>query len=211
MDNIHNIADAGLYTDFSGLAKLRAEATGQSDAAAKEVAEQFESLFLQMMLKSMRDATVPGESAESDQTKFYQEMFDKQIALDLSNNGDGIGLAKMLEKQISGNKNMQSENTQIKGFTEVTDIALIRNQIERSTSSILNKSSGTIYHVSPEGVSIKDDTNSKSSGTIYHASPEGVSIRDDTNSKSSGTIYHVSPEGVSIRDDTSNEQSSGEE
>ena len=139
----NNVADAGLYTDFSGLAKLRAQATGQSnvaaDAAAKEVAEQFESLFLQMMLKSMRDATVPGESAESDQTKFYQEMFDKQIALDLSNNGDGIGLAKMLEKQISGNKNMQSENTQIKGFTEVTDIALIRNQIERATSSILQE------------------------------------------------------------------------
>ncbi len=141
----NNVADAGLYTDFTGLAKLRAQATGQSDvaadAAAKEVAEQFESLFLQMMLKSMRDATVPGESAESEQTKFYQEMFDKQIALDLSNKGDGIGLAKMLEKQISGNHNIQSENTQTKGFTEITDIALLRNQIERPTASILHEQS----------------------------------------------------------------------
>ncbi len=136
MNSRPNVSDAGLYTDFSGLAKLRAKATEQSDEAAKEVAKQFESLFLQMMLKSMRDATVPGESAESDQTKFYQEMFDKQIALDLSNKGDGIGLAKMLEKQISGNQNSQSENTQTKGFTEVADIALIRNQIERATSSI---------------------------------------------------------------------------
>ena len=136
MNSMPNVSDAGLYTDFSGLAKLRAKATAQSDEAAKEVAKQFESLFLQMMLKSMRDATVPGESAESDQTQFYQEMFDKQIALDLSNKGDGIGLAKMLEQQISGNKNSQSENTQIKGFTEVADIALIRNQIERATSSI---------------------------------------------------------------------------
>ena len=132
----NNVADAGLYTDFSGLAKLRAKAADQSDEAAKEVAKQFESMFLQMMLKSMRDATVPGESAESDKTKFYQEMFDKQIALDLSSNGDGIGLAKMLEKQISGKQNSQSENTQTKGFTEVADIALIRNQIERATSSI---------------------------------------------------------------------------
>ncbi len=141
----NNVADAGLYTDFSGLAKLRAQATGQSgvaaDAAAKEVAEQFESLFLQMMLKSMRDATVPGESAESEQTKFYQEMFDKQIALDLSSKGDGIGLAKMLEKQISGNHNMQSENAQTKGFTEIADIALLRNQIERPTASILHEQS----------------------------------------------------------------------
>ena len=137
----NNVADAGLYTDFSGLAKLRAQATTQSDAAAKEVAEQFESLFLQMMLKSMRDATVPGESAESDQTKFYQEMFDKQIALDLSSKGDGIGLAKMLEQQISGNQNSQSANAQSSGFTEVTDLALIRQQIERSTSSILHEQS----------------------------------------------------------------------
>ncbi len=141
----NNVADAGLYTDFTGLAKLRAQATGQSDvaadAAAKEVAEQFESLFLQMMLKSMRDATVPGESAESEQTKFYQEMFDKQIALDLSSKGDGIGLAKMLEKQISGNHNIQSENAQTKGFTEITDIALLRNQIERPTASILHEQS----------------------------------------------------------------------
>ena len=136
MDTMPNVSDAGLYTDFSGLAKLRAKAADQSDEAAKEVAKQFESMFLQMMLKSMRDATVPGESAESDQTKFYQEMFDKQIALDLSSKGDGIGLAKMLEKQISGKQNSQSENIQIKGFTEVTDIALIRNQIERATSSI---------------------------------------------------------------------------
>ena len=141
MNRGSNVSDAGLYTDFSGLAKLRAKATEQSDQAAKEVAKQFESLFLQMMLKSMRDATVPGESAESDQTKFYQEMFDKQIALDLSNKGDGIGLAKMLEEQISGNMNGQSENTQTKGFTEVTDIALIRNQIERETSSILHEQS----------------------------------------------------------------------
>jgi len=134
MDNIHNVSDAGLYTDFNGLTRLRAEAAAQSDDAEKEVAKQFESLFLQMMLKSMRDATVPGESGESDQTKFYQEMFDKQIALDLSNNGDGIGLAKMLEKQISGNKNSQGENVQSSGYTEVGDLALIRTQIERPTS-----------------------------------------------------------------------------
>ena len=63
---------------------------------------------------------------------------------------------------------------------------------------IMNKSSGTIYHASPEGVSIMDDTNNKSSGTIYHASPEGVSIMEDTNNKSSGTSSHASPRKESI-------------
>lgn len=137
MDSMHNISDAGLYTNFNGLTKLRAEASADSDKAAKEVAKQFESLFLQMMLKSMRDASVPGgstgESTESDQTRFYQEMFDKQIVLDLANNnnGNGIGLASMLEKEITG--------SQIAGSVTPpasADLELIRNQINRSSSSI---------------------------------------------------------------------------
>ncbi len=149
MNSTHNVSDAGLYTDFSGLAKLRAKAADQSDEAgkeevSKEVAKQFESLFLQMMLKSMRDATVSADSAESDQTKFYQEMFDKQIALDLSNNGDGIGIAKMLQQQLSGNPvngggaidSAASERSQINDSDPFDSVSLIRQQIERSTSSI---------------------------------------------------------------------------
>ena len=85
MDSTTKISDASLYTDFSSLQKLRGKVSGndntvsvaESREANKEVAKQFESLFLQMMLKSMRDATSTGDSAESDQTRFYQEMFDK--------------------------------------------------------------------------------------------------------------------------------------
>jgi hypothetical protein len=70
--------------------------------------------------------------------------------------------------------------------------------------------------------STKDTKNqNKSSGTIYHASPKGVSIREDTNNKSSATSsgawkhrlrtkgwnYHASPKGVSIMNDTNNEKS----
>jgi len=136
MNSVHNVSDASLYTDFSGLTKLRAKAADQSDEAtkaeaSKEVAKQFESLFLQMMLKSMRDATAAGQSSESDQTQFYQEMFDKQIALDLSNNGDGIGIAKMLQQQLSGKPQAAGGDA-----TESNPVALIRQQIERTSASI---------------------------------------------------------------------------
>jgi flagellar protein FlgJ len=140
MDGANTISDAGLYTDFSELAKLRTKASSQSKEATKEVAKQFESLFLQMMLKSMRDAMPTGESAESDQTRFYQEMFDKQIALDLANNekGYGLGLAAVLEKELGGT---QHTNTDMD--TAAQDFELIRNQIQRSTSSIqTNDNSG---------------------------------------------------------------------
>lgn len=140
MDSSHNISDAGLYTDFSGLQKLRAKASGpedtvQSREATKEVAKQFESLFLQMMLKTMRDATVTGESAESDQTRFYQEMFDKQIALDLADNssGGGLGIAKLLEQDLSGGIPKQGSTANDSKYE------LIRNQINRSAQSVDNK------------------------------------------------------------------------
>ncbi|WP_457671600.1 flagellar assembly peptidoglycan hydrolase FlgJ [Thiolapillus sp.] len=96
------LSKAGIYTDFNGLAELKAGARNQSPEARKEVARQFEAMFIQIMLKSMRDAGSLGEAGgESDQTRFYQQMFDQQIALDLANN-KGIGLAKVFEQQLGG-------------------------------------------------------------------------------------------------------------
>ena len=51
-----DLSSAGVYTDLQGLAALRNEANKKTDAALYEVARQFESLMLQMMLKSMREA-----------------------------------------------------------------------------------------------------------------------------------------------------------
>lgn len=96
---------AGSYTDFTALAKLRAKAANSDNNAdtTRAVAKQFESLFLQMMLKAMRDASPAGESGESDQMRFYQDMFDKQVAIDLaSREKGGIGLADILTQQLGG-------------------------------------------------------------------------------------------------------------
>ena len=138
MESTQNISDAGLYTDFSGLQKLRTKVSGnekteESQAATKEVAKQFESLFLQMMLKSMRDATVTGDSEEADQTRFYQEMFDKQIAIDLADNenGGGLGIAAMLERDMGGSQQQNLERQKAED-----NIALIRDQINLSKTTL---------------------------------------------------------------------------
>jgi flagellar protein FlgJ len=90
------------YADFQGLAALRSDAKAQAPAALKEAAKQFESLFTQMLLKSMREANQSfGDSLfGSQQGEFYQEMFDDQIAMQLSK-GKGLGLADMLIRQLS--------------------------------------------------------------------------------------------------------------
>jgi flagellar protein FlgJ len=89
--------------DFSALASLRNDAKAQDPSALKEAAKQFESLFTQMLLKSMRDANRSfGEDSlfGSSQGDMYQDMFDDQIAMQLSK-GKGLGLADMLVQQLT--------------------------------------------------------------------------------------------------------------
>ena len=88
------------YTDFQGFTELRREARQQTPESIKQVAKQFESLFVQMMLKSMRDAMPEGGLFGSDQQRMYQDMFDKQLSINISN-GRGVGLAKVIERQLS--------------------------------------------------------------------------------------------------------------
>lgn len=88
-----------LYSDFGNLAGLRSEARSDADAALEDVAAQFESLFVQMMLGSMRDATLKGGLFDSHQLESYQQIYDQQLSLELSNQG-GIGLAKVLVEQL---------------------------------------------------------------------------------------------------------------
>lgn len=91
---------ANVYNDFSGLSQLRHQASENPELAAKEVAQQFESIFVSMVMKAMRDAGPKGGLFNSDQMEAYQGMFDQQLAVNLSNSG-GLGLASMIEKQIT--------------------------------------------------------------------------------------------------------------
>ena len=90
------------YADPHALSSLKSGAKARDPDALKAVAKQFESLFTQMLLKSMREANKSfGDSTfGSEQTEFYQGMFDDQLAMHLSQ-GKGLGLADMLVKQLS--------------------------------------------------------------------------------------------------------------
>ncbi|MEJ2530089.1 MAG: flagellar assembly peptidoglycan hydrolase FlgJ [Gammaproteobacteria bacterium] len=97
-----NTAPASLlYTDFQGIAELKAKAHADAKGSLDQVARQFESLFTQMMLKSMRKAKLAEGIMDNDQTKFYQEMYDQQLAIHLSESG-GIGLTDVIKSQLGG-------------------------------------------------------------------------------------------------------------
>ncbi len=91
-----------VYTDISSLNAIKA--TGREDTAAgmKKVAKQFESLFINMMLKTMRESNKvfsEGNYLSSNELEIHQQNFDNQMSLHLSS-GKGIGLADNLYRQL---------------------------------------------------------------------------------------------------------------
>ncbi|MEM6809964.1 MAG: flagellar assembly peptidoglycan hydrolase FlgJ [Pseudomonadota bacterium] len=89
-------------TDFGQFTDLRALAGRDRDAALNKVAGQFEALFVQEMLKSMRAASfgdpIFGEAGGGG---MYRDLFDQQIADDIAS-GTGVGLKDLLVRQLGG-------------------------------------------------------------------------------------------------------------
>ncbi|MFQ3788120.1 flagellar assembly peptidoglycan hydrolase FlgJ [Halomonas sp. A29] len=86
--------------DVQGLERLKHTARNDEAAGLRGAAQQFEALFLQMMLKSMRDTIPSGGLLDSQQGEFYQSMLDQQWAQTMA--GRGIGLADHLVAQLEG-------------------------------------------------------------------------------------------------------------
>jgi len=94
--------------DFKGIDKLRQAAQSGDQGALQEAAKQFEAIFMQMMLKSMRkaqEALADKDSPfNSQQVQFYRDMHDQQLAVDLSARG-GVGIAELIIQQLSPGEN----------------------------------------------------------------------------------------------------------
>jgi flagellar protein FlgJ len=116
---------SSIALDPRGLEKLRSEAAAAPEKAVRDAAKQFETLFVNMLLKSMRDATPQDGMMESEQTRMYTGMLDQQLAQAMS--ARGIGLADVMAKQLS--KSSGSAAAQAAG---VTAPALNLNGAQRS-------------------------------------------------------------------------------
>lgn len=95
-----SVPQADVYTDLHGLAELKFAASENSPEALKAAAQQFEAIFIQMMLKSMRDASMGDPLFGSSQGDTYRDIFDQQLSINLSKNGH-LGLADIVVRQLS--------------------------------------------------------------------------------------------------------------
>jgi len=90
---------AKLALDTNSLNGLRQSAKDGSPAALKEAATQFEAMFINMMMKSMRDATPQEGLMDNQQTKTFTTMLDQQTSQNLAKRG--VGLADVLVRQLN--------------------------------------------------------------------------------------------------------------
>lgn len=92
-----------VYTDLSGLQQISRAGRENTNEGLRQVAEQFEAVFLNIMMKEMRgagDSLFEDNYLRSNEMDIHQENFDNQMSMELSDAG-GIGLADTLYRQLS--------------------------------------------------------------------------------------------------------------
>jgi flagellar protein FlgJ len=99
---VSRVENQSVYTDLSGLNAITRLGREDTPAAMRQVAQQFESVFLGIMLKAMRDSNAvfaEGNYLQSNEMEFHQQNFDNQLSLHMSE-GRGLGLADVLYEQM---------------------------------------------------------------------------------------------------------------
>lgn len=93
--------------DFEGLGKLRAQARQDEKVAVRQTAQQFEALFIQMMMKSMRESVCKDEEGGSEGESTFEAMFDREVAHKMAQR-NSLGLADMLVRDHERRSQMVS-------------------------------------------------------------------------------------------------------
>jgi flagellar protein FlgJ len=104
-----DLSDNKLAFDSKSLDGLKQSAKDNSPESIKAAAKQFEALFMNMMLKSMRQAGGQDGAFDNEQTRTYTSMLDQQLSQSMANRG--IGLADALVRQLTNNAVSQALQT----------------------------------------------------------------------------------------------------
>lgn len=161
MDETSGVPRSSL--DFQGLGELRARAQGRDEAATLQTAQQFEAMFIQMMLKSMRDAVPKDKLIQSKAMDSFEAMYDREIAVALSKKG-GLGIADMMMKHLSQPK------TSAKDYLQDRQSMQKAIQLDKS-----NKSFNLIRGTSDKGIPLK--MNQQKALPVHELRDRSFSIR----------------------------------
>ena len=160
------------WHDLNSLAKLRSQ--GDSKEAITEAAKQFESVFFSMMMKSMRDASkaiVDKPFFDSPSLDLFQDMYDKQISLDVSDQtGSRLGLADLLVEQLTRGRDFDS--TESSQGNETSQPQFRRTPAASMFATPIQNSSTTTSKSIEETTKLPNEESVVEVGTF--AGPEGL-------------------------------------
>lgn len=139
-----------IYMDFKGFNDLRRGAKNDDPKALQAVAKQFEALFLQMIMKSMRSANSmlsDNSFLNSDSVQFYEKMYDQQLAMELSGT-TGLGLSDMLVRQLSQPESSPKKSGATDLEMQLEKIKVTTQQTEKTdkTNSATEKSAPVLFN-----------------------------------------------------------------
>jgi flagellar protein FlgJ len=155
--------DAGAqnWLDVQGLEPLKAQAgTAPHDPATlRAVAQQFEALMINMMMKSMREAKLGDGLFDSDQTRLYQDLFDEQLSMSMSQ-GKGLGIADLLVRSLTphgaaagaalGTYHKAPKRPAMAGVSSLLDVARDAGTAAASTGAVASSPEEFVALVMPE-------------------------------------------------------------
>lgn len=134
-----------LAVDAKSVDDLHLMAKKNPDEALQKVAQQFEALFMNMLLKSMREATPKDGMFDSQQTQFFTQMHDQQLAQKISTKG--IGIADMMVQQLSRNNKSIEPQTSISQTNNILSTINSNQQAPLIEGMHPNDKSGQLWSV----------------------------------------------------------------
>ncbi|MDP2028111.1 MAG: flagellar assembly peptidoglycan hydrolase FlgJ [Thiobacillus sp.] len=131
--SINTDISSRLAIDANSLNQLKAAAAHNSPEALKGAAQQFEAVFMNMLMKSMRDATPQDGMFDNEQTRMYTSMLDQQLTQRLASRG--IGLAEVMVGQLSRGTQQPIAKDTVPGAGNATGLPLNAPPISRYEAS----------------------------------------------------------------------------
>jgi flagellar protein FlgJ len=136
LSSLSAVSGNGIGSDATSIQSLRYAAAKDPKAAIKETAKQFEALFMQQLMKSMREATISSGMLDNEGTKLGTEMLDSQYANKMSGLPGGLAdaIARQLERQMGGAAAAPSTPAAAGAATVSTGASLSSKQVDFVTS-----------------------------------------------------------------------------
>jgi flagellar protein FlgJ len=138
---MEKLSNSSHFLDLGGLDSLRAQAQKDEKGTLKEAAKQFEGIFIQMLMKSMRDANAAFKSdspMNSQTTDFFEQMRDQQMSVDLSHKGM-LGLAELMVQQLDPDSSPVTPASVLRGGLESKiDTSMFVDKAQLAANSAIN-------------------------------------------------------------------------